>query len=71
MNLAGVMTKEVPANPARAIRLKTEARNCLSIAIRQRDTAFAGELIDEAVRLARRAKELSEDTRTPRRAKFR
>jgi hypothetical protein len=65
------MSKEVPANPARALRLKTEARNCLSIAIRQRDTAFAGELIDEAVRLARRAQELSKEPKAPRRAKFR
>lgn len=65
------MTKEVSAPLARALRLKTEARNCLTIAIRQRDAAFAGELIDEAVRLARRARELSEDPAAPRRAKFR
>ncbi len=64
------MTKDVSARPARALRLKTEARNCLTIAIRQRDTAFAGELIDEAMRLARRARELGEEPATTRRAKF-
>ncbi len=71
MNLADVMSKDVSAKLSRSLRLKTEARNCLTIAVQQRDTAFAGELIDEAMRLARRARELSEDTKTPRRAKFR
>jgi hypothetical protein len=45
--------------PARALRLNLEAGNCLTIAVRQDDPAFAAELIDEAVRLARRARELS------------
>jgi hypothetical protein len=65
------MSKDVSAKPARALRLKTEARNCLTIAVQQRDTAFAGELIDEAMRLARRAQELSENPKSTRRAKFR
>jgi hypothetical protein len=64
------MTKDVSAKTARSLRLKTEARNCLTIAVRQGDTAFAGELIDEAVRLARRAQELSDASATQRRAKF-
>lgn len=34
--------------------------NCLTLAIGQRDPAFAGTLIDEAIRLVRRARELSE-----------
>ncbi|MGN6821152.1 MAG: hypothetical protein ACTHJR_21060 [Sphingomonas sp.] len=52
-----------PANdvsiPPRALRLKTEAGNCLTIAVGKADPAFAAELIDEAVRLMRRAQELS------------
>jgi len=49
----------VPAYPPRALRLKTEAGNCLAIAVGHADTAFAGELIDEALRLMRRAQELA------------
>ena len=64
------MIKDVSAKTARSLRLKTEARNCLTIAVQQRDTAFAGELIDEALRLARRAQELSEAPIVQRRAKF-
>ena len=45
--------------PARAHRLAKEARNCLTIAVTQDDTAFAAELIDEALRLVRRARELA------------
>jgi hypothetical protein len=52
-----------PANalsiPARALRLKTEAGNCLTIAVGKSDPVFAGELIDEAMRLMRRAQELA------------
>lgn len=44
----------------RAARLRSEASNCLSIAIRERDTALAARLIDEAVTLARRSAELVE-----------
>lgn len=43
----------------RAARLRNEARNCLSIAIAARDGQFAAELIDEALRLARRSRELA------------
>lgn len=50
--------------PARALRLKTEAGNCLSIAVAKTDPVFAGELIDEAVRLMRRAQELAGSTAT-------
>ena len=45
--------------PARALRLKTEAGNCLTIAVGKSDPVFAGELIDEAMRLIRRAQELA------------
>jgi hypothetical protein len=48
-----------PSVPPRALRLKTEAGNCLTIAVGKTDPAFAAELIDEAVRLMRRAQELS------------
>lgn len=55
-----------PANdlsiPARALRLKTEAGNCLTIAVGKSDPVFAGELIDEAMRLMRRAQELAKGT---------
>jgi hypothetical protein len=44
---------------ARAARLRNEARNCLSIATSMRDTQFAAQLIDEAVQLARRAREIA------------
>jgi hypothetical protein len=47
------------ASPPRALRLKTEAGNCLTLAVRQTDPVFAGELIDEALRLMRRAQELA------------
>jgi len=45
--------------PPRAQRLAQEARNCLTIAVGHDDVAFAGDLIDEAVKLAQRARELS------------
>ena len=52
-----------PANdvsiPPRALRLKTEAGNCLTIAVGKSDPVFVGELIDEAMRLMRRAQELA------------
>lgn len=45
--------------PPRAQRLAQEARNCLTIAVGHGDVAFAADLIDEAVKLTRRARELS------------
>lgn len=53
---------DVSAYPPRALRLKTEAGNCLTIAVGKGDPAFAAELIDEAVRLMRRAEELARAT---------
>jgi hypothetical protein len=53
---------DISAYPPRALRLKTEAGNCLTLAVRQTDPAFAGELIDEAMRLMRRARELAGST---------
>lgn len=45
--------------PARAHRLAREARNCLTIAVAQKDPSFAADLIDEAARLVARARELA------------
>lgn len=60
---SGISRDVKPANdlsiPARALRLKTEAGNCLTIAVGKSDPVFAGELIDEAMRLMRRAQELA------------
>lgn len=47
---------------ARAQRLEQEARNCIAVAIGQTG-GFTAELIDEAVRLSGRARELSEASR--------
>jgi hypothetical protein len=38
--------------------LRREASNCLQIAVRERDPAFTAQLIDEALRLAARARDL-------------
>jgi hypothetical protein len=46
----------------RAQRLKYEASNCLAIAVTERSAAFAAELIDEAMKLSRRADELARAT---------
>jgi hypothetical protein len=43
----------------RAARLRDEALNCLAFAVREGDEAHAAELIDEALRLARRSRELA------------
>ena len=43
----------------RAARLRDEARNCVTFAVDEPDTGHAAELIDEAVRLARRSRELT------------
>ena len=45
--------------PPRAVRLHIEAGNCLAIAIGKKDPVLAAELIDEAIRLERRARELA------------
>ncbi|MFL9840714.1 hypothetical protein ABS767_07070 [Sphingomonas sp. ST-64] len=45
--------------PPRAQRLANEARNCLAIAVGHADVTFSAELIDEALRLSRRARELA------------
>lgn len=44
----------------RAARLYAEAENCLTFAVSEEDEAHAAELIDEALRLARRSRELAE-----------
>lgn len=47
------------SRPTRAERLRREASNCLTIAVAQKDLAFTAELIDEAIRLSKRARELA------------
>jgi hypothetical protein len=68
VGISGISRGVKPANdlsiPARALRLKTQAGNCLSIAVGKTDPVFAGELIDEAMRLMRRAQELAGGTAT-------
>ena len=68
VGFSGISRDVKPANdlsiPARALRLKAQAGNCLSIAVGKTDPVFAGELIDEAVRLMRRAQELASGTAT-------
>lgn len=46
---------------SRAERLKTQANNCVMLAVTERSVTFAAELIDEAVKLSQRADELSRD----------
>lgn len=55
--------------PPRAVRLHIEAGNCLDIAIGKTDPEFAADLIDEAIKLARRARELAAAANDP--GKFR
>jgi hypothetical protein len=43
----------------RAARLHTEALNCLTFAVSEGDRAHAAALIDEALRLAQRSRELA------------
>ena len=42
----------------RAARLRSEAVNCVTIAVRERDQDHAARLIDEAITLTRRSAEL-------------
>lgn len=44
----------------RAARLLREAGNCVSIAVQGRDVRDVGQLIDEAIKLARRSRELGQ-----------
>ena len=41
--------------------------NCVTFAVRERDTSHAAELIDEAIKLKRRSEELVEDLDAKRR----
>ena len=54
--------KTSSANPPRAARLKIEAGNCLTIAVGKSNPDDVADLIDEAMRLARRARELAGPT---------
>ncbi|MEG3088462.1 hypothetical protein [Sphingomonas sp. PB4P5] len=52
------MTKAKHARPStRAAKLHQQALNCLTIAVKE--DAHSAELIDEALRLAKRSRELS------------
>ena len=44
----------------RAARLHQEALNCLTIAVKEDETHHSADLIDEALKLAKRARELNE-----------
>ncbi len=48
---------ERAATTKRADKLQEESDNCVALSLRS-ETEFAGDLIDEAVMLARRAREL-------------
>lgn len=45
--------------PHRATRLRRQAENCIDLALQTDDAPFAADLIDEATRLALRAREIS------------
>jgi len=47
-----------PVRFTRSAKLRQQATNCLSIAVREKTPDFAADLIDEAIRLSRRAREL-------------
>ena len=55
------MTQNIGTGRARdrAARLHDEALNCLTFAVSEGDRAHAAALIDEALRLAQRARELA------------
>ena len=45
--------------PPRVEKLQREARNCLQLAVTEPAADFSADLIDEAVKLASRARELA------------
>ncbi|MDO7842952.1 hypothetical protein [Sphingomonas immobilis] len=50
--------KKPTATLTRSAKLRQQAGNCLTIAVREKTPDFAAELIDEALRLSQRAAEL-------------
>ncbi len=56
--IAGVTQRTRTRSVARALRLKQEASNCIAIAV-SKSGGFTADLIDEAVRLTARARELA------------
>lgn len=57
--LSGVLRMNVPEKRrSRAARLRHEASNCVALAVSTNQTAFAAELIDEALKLAKRSQEI-------------
>jgi hypothetical protein len=59
-HLPGVTTRTKPTRAQdRAARLHREALNCLAIAVREEEVDHTAQLIDEALKLAKRSRELS------------
>ena len=48
---------------SRAARLRREASNCVALAVSTSQTSFAADLIDEALKLAKRSQEMGADER--------
>ena len=44
---------------ARSAKLRNQAGNCLTIAVKEDETRHSADLIDEALKLAKRARELN------------
>lgn len=63
------MTSPDLSTLSRDARLRREASNCLSIAVRQDDVEIIGQLLDEALRLAARAREIESATQAREREK--
>ncbi len=54
-----VLRMNVPEKKrSRAARLRHEASNCVALAVSTAQTTFAAELIDEALKLAKRSQEI-------------
>ena len=59
-HLPRVTTRTKPTRAQdRAARLHREALNCLAIAVREEEVDHTAQLIDEALKLAKRSRELS------------
>jgi hypothetical protein len=49
---------EARRSTARARKLRSEASNCIAVALQVQEAEFSADLIDEAVKLARRAAQI-------------
>ena len=62
--LISVLRMVVPEKKrSRAARLRHEASNCVALAVSTHHTAFAAELIDEALKLTKRSQEIGTSER--------